>query len=67
MSCRWNCYDNAVSESFVSTIKSEVGDTFDSYRQAKMDLFDDIEVFYNQRRRHSVRSVRQSSNARAAA
>lgn len=54
MSRRGNCYDNAVSESFFSTVKSELGERFDSYGQAKMELFDYIEVFYNQRRRHST-------------
>jgi putative transposase len=54
MSRRGNCYDNAVSESFFSTVKSELGDRFESYGQAKMELFDYIEVFYNQRRRHST-------------
>ena len=53
MSRRGNCYDNAVMESFFSTVKSELGERFDSYGEAKMELFDYIEVFYNQRRRHS--------------
>jgi hypothetical protein len=30
------------------------GDRFDSHGEAKMELFDYIEVFYNQRRRHST-------------
>jgi putative transposase len=54
MSRRGNCYDNAVMESFFSSVKSEVADRFDSYGEAKMELFDYIEVFYNQRRRHST-------------
>jgi transposase InsO family protein len=54
MSRRGNCYDNAVMESFFSTIKSELGEHFDSHGHAKMELFDYIEVFYNQRRRHST-------------
>ena len=54
MSRRGNCYDNAVMESFFSTVKSELGERFDSYGDAKMELFDYIEVFYNQRRRHST-------------
>jgi putative transposase len=53
MSRRGNCYDNAVMESFFSTVKSELGERFDSNGEAKMQLFDYIEVFYNQRRRHS--------------
>ncbi len=53
MSRRGNCYDNAVMESFFSTVKSEIGERFPSNGDAKMQLFDYIEVFYNQRRRHS--------------
>ena len=37
----------------VLDLKSELGERFDSYGDAKMELFDYIEVFYNQRRRHS--------------
>ena len=65
MSRRGNCYDNAVMESFFSTVKSELRDRFDSCGEAKMELFDYIEVFYNQRRRHSrpsPRSVRPPSS-----
>ena len=54
MSRRGDCYDNAVMESFFSTVKSELGEHFDSHGEAKMALFDYIEVFYNQRRRHST-------------
>ncbi len=54
MSRRGNCYDNAVMESFFSTVKFELGEHFDSCGDAKMQLFDYIEVFYNQRRRHST-------------
>jgi putative transposase len=54
MSRRGDCYDNAVMESFFSTVKSELADRFDSFDEGKMELFDYIEVFYNQRRRHST-------------
>ena len=54
MSRRGNCYDNAVMESFFSTVKTELADRFDSCGDAKRELFDYIEVFYNQRRRHST-------------
>jgi transposase InsO family protein len=53
MSRRGNCYDNAAMESWFSTIKSELAEHFESYGQAKEELFDYIEVFYNTRRRHS--------------
>jgi transposase InsO family protein len=54
MSRRGNCYDNAVMEAFFSSLKTELADRFDSCGDAKMALFDYIEVFYNQRRRHST-------------
>ncbi len=54
MSRRGNCYDNAVMESWFSTVKHELGEHFDSCGDAKMALFDYIEVFYNHQRRHST-------------
>ena len=54
MSRRGNCYDNAAMESWNSTLKSELGERFDTYGMAKEQLFDYIEVFYNQQRRHSA-------------
>jgi putative transposase len=54
MSRKGDCYDNAVMEAFFSTVKSELADRFESCGEAKMQLFDYIEVFYNQRRRHST-------------
>ena len=54
MSRRGDCYDNAVMESFFATVKKEEAERFPSYSDAKMALFDYIEVFYNQRRRHST-------------
>lgn len=54
MSRRGDCYDNAVIESFFATVKKEEAERFPSYSAAKMALFDYIEVFYNQRRRHST-------------
>jgi len=54
MSRRGNCYDNAVMEAFFSSVKSETADRFASFSDAKMELFDYIEMFYNPRRRHST-------------
>jgi transposase InsO family protein len=54
MSRRGDCHDNAVMEAFFSTLKTELVDRFESCGVAKMELFDYIEVFYNQRRRHST-------------
>lgn len=54
MSRTGDCYDNAVMEAFFSTLKTELADRFDSHGQAKRELFDYIEAFYNTRRRHST-------------
>ena len=54
MSRRADCYDNAVMESFFATVKKEEADRCPSYSDATMALFDYIEAFYNQRRRHST-------------
>ena len=53
MSRTGNCYDNAAMESWFSTFKFELGESFESIRQGKDQAFDYIEVFYNQQRRHS--------------
>jgi putative transposase len=53
MSRRGNCHDNAAMESWNSTLKFELGEHFDSNGQAKEQLFEYIEVFYNQQRLHS--------------
>lgn len=55
MSRKGECLDNAVAESFFGTLKTELVDHED-YRtraEAKQSLFEYIEIFYNQRRRHS--------------
>jgi putative transposase len=55
MSRRANCWDNAVAESFFSTLKVEWLDhhRFLTRAQARIAAFDFIEVFYNRQRRHS--------------
>ena len=56
MSQKGNCYDNAVVESFFHTLKTEHA-SFQRYktrREAKRDLFEWIEVYYNRKRRHST-------------
>ncbi len=54
MSRKGNCWDNAVSESWFSTLKAELGDSFASHAAADRQLYDYIEVFYNQVRSHST-------------
>lgn len=51
-----NCYDNAVVESFFKTIKTELArrKKFGSQDEAKMAIFEYIEVFYNRKRMHST-------------
>lgn len=56
MSGTGNCFDNAVSESFFARFKEELGDTFPSRHQARLDCFEFIEVFFNRHRRHSYNS-----------
>lgn len=53
MSRRGNCYDNAVTESWFGTLKTELGEFFESHFEAKRQLFDYIKVFYNRKRVHS--------------
>jgi transposase InsO family protein len=54
MSRRGDCYDNAAMESAFSTVKTELGEHFESYSDAKKQVFDYIELFYNPQRRHST-------------
>lgn len=55
MSRRGDCWDNAVAESFFSSVKMERvrRRIYPSRAEAREDLFDYIEMFYNSRRRHS--------------
>jgi transposase InsO family protein len=55
MSRRGNCYDNAVAESFFSTLKNELVHhcNFKTRGEARLAIFEFIEVFYNRERRHA--------------
>ena len=55
MSRKGDCWDNAVAESFFHTLKVELihGKTYNTRQEAKMAIFEYIEVFYNRQRRHS--------------
>ncbi len=56
MSRAGNCYDNAMIESFWSTLKTETGMDVvipATRREAELAVFDYIETFYNPKRRHS--------------
>lgn len=56
MSRKGNCFDNACAESFFSTLKNELvhHQTFQSREEARMAIFDYIEVFYNRQRLHQT-------------
>ena len=55
MSRRGNCWDNAVVESFMATVKWELVADADwpTRRHASRALFEYLEVWYNRQRRHS--------------
>ena len=56
MSRSGNCWDNAAMESFFSSLKTErtARKIYRTRDEAKADVFDYIERFYNVRRRHST-------------
>jgi transposase InsO family protein len=60
MSRRGNCYDNAVVESFFGTLKTELvhHHTYATRNEARLALFEYLEVFYNRKRRHSTLDYR---------
>lgn len=56
MSRKGNCYDNAVVESFFSTLKNELvhDQDFWTHEAAQSAIFEFIEVFYNRQRLHQT-------------
>ena len=55
MSSKGNCYDNAVAESFFSTLKKELiyRNRYKTRWEARQSIFNYIEIFYNRKRKHS--------------
>lgn len=55
MSSTGNCYDNAITESFFHTLKTELTDSeqYQNREEAKRSIFEYIEIFYNRKRLHS--------------
>ena len=60
MSRKGNCWDNAVMERFFGSLKSERTDDmkYTTRQEAKEDIIDYIEMFYNNKRMHSVLGYR---------
>jgi transposase InsO family protein len=56
MSRSGNCYDNAYMESFFGTLKTELvhGERYQNRLEARLSIFEYVEVFYNRQRRHSA-------------
>jgi putative transposase len=56
MSKKGDCYDNAVTETFFHSLKTEFVffRKFNTRDEAKLEIFDYIEIFYNRERRHST-------------
>jgi putative transposase len=57
MSGRGNCYENAKAEAFFSTLKTECfpdNQVFSSRAKARREIFEYIELYYNNRRLHSA-------------
>ena len=55
MSRAGNCHDNAVAESFFATIKKRIikSRIYSTREDAKAEIFNFIEMFYNPKKRHS--------------
>lgn len=60
MSRKGNCWDNAPAESFFHTLKMELihQRRFATRAQARQEIFEYIEVFYNRQRKHSTLGYR---------
>ena len=56
MGRKGDCFDNAVVESFFSTLKRELllGNVFYTRQERRSQVFEYLEVFYNRQRRHST-------------
>ena len=56
MGSKGDCFDNAVCESFHASIKKELlhRHSWPTKAEARTAVFEYIETFYNQRRRHST-------------
>lgn len=66
MSSTGNCYDNAMMESFFHTLKTECVylENYHTREEAKQNIFEYIEIFYNRKRRHSALSYKTPAEYR---
>lgn len=55
MSRRGDCWDNACAETFFKTLRAELirGKIYRSRKEARAEIFEYVEVFYNRKRLHS--------------
>ena len=65
MSRRGDCWDNAVAESFFSTLEFELIERkrFENRAKARSEVFEFIEVFYNRQRSHQTLDYRTPEQA----
>ncbi|GGK44093.1 hypothetical protein GCM10008955_42360 [Deinococcus malanensis] len=56
MGKKGDCFDNAVVESFFSTLKRELllDRVFQTRQEGRLQVFEYLEVFYNRQRQHST-------------
>jgi len=68
MSRKGDCWDNAVAESFFYTIKTQLIHhvRFKTFEEAERILFKYIEMYYNQRRKHSANGWRTPAHCEQA-
>lgn len=64
MSRKGNCYDNAVVESFLSSLKNELihGRDYHTREEARTEVFEYIELFYNRQRIHQSLDYQTPAN-----
>jgi len=67
MSRKGNCYDNAPVESFFGTLKTELvfHQHYTTRAEARLDIFEYLEVFYNRFRSHSALGYKSPVNYEA--
>lgn len=64
MSRKGNCWDNAVAENFFKILKSELvmHKKYQSILQAKNEIFEFIEIWYNRKRKHKYLNYKTPEN-----